>query len=171
VLDYGMKREFNAWLASLGASAPVHTMSELRAWNTAHAADGAIKFGQGFLDGADALDLEKDKARYEADRAKDKAFAGEQGIDAALAANKLDALIIPAGGASSIGALAGNPAIVVPFAMTANPGALPSDPPDAKTRPYGFSFLGAQCSEPKLLGLAYAFEQATHRRQTPKATP
>jgi amidase len=171
VLGYGMKRDLNAWLATLGAAAPVHTMTELREWNTAHAADGAIKFGQAFLDGADALDLEKDKARYEEDRAKDKDYAGAQGIDAALSANKLDALIIPGGGASSIGALAGDPAIVVPFAMVTNPGAPKSDPPDAKTRPFGFSFLGAQCSEPKLLALAYSFEQATHRRQTPKATP
>jgi amidase len=171
VLDYGMKRDLNAWFASLGPSAPVHSMSELRAWNTAHADAGAIKFGQAFLDGADAHDLEKDKARYDADRAKDKDFAGAQGIDAALTANKLDALIIPGSAASSIGALAGNPAIVVPWAMLTNPGAPKSDPPDAKTRPYGFSFLGAQCSEPKLLALAYAWEQATHKRTPPKATP
>jgi amidase len=43
---YGMKRDFNAWLKSLGPSAPVKTLTELRDWNTAHAKAGAIKFGQ-----------------------------------------------------------------------------------------------------------------------------
>jgi amidase len=170
VLGYGMKRDFNLWLASLGPSAPVKNMTELRAWNTAHAADGAIKFGQAFLDRADTWDMEKDRARYEADRAKDQSFARENGIDAALTANKLDALLIPGGGASSIGALAGYPAITVPFAMVANPRAPASDTPDT-SRPFGVSLLGGACSEPRLLALAFSFEQATHRRQTPKATP
>lgn len=170
VLGYGMKRDFNLWLASLGSSAPVKSLTELRAWNTAHAAFGAINFGQAFLDRADVWDLEKDKARYEADRAKDEAFSRAEGIDAAISANKLDALLIPGGGASSIGALAGYPAITVPFAMVSNPRAPASNTPD-KSRPFGVSLLGQACSEPKLLGLAFSFEQATHRRQTPKATP
>lgn len=170
VLGYGMKRDLNLWLASQGASGPVKSMTELRAWNTEHAPHGAIRFGQAFLDRADVWDLEKDKARYEADRAKDKAYAGENGIDAAITTNKLDALLIPGGGASSIGALAGYPAITVPFAMVSNPRAPASDAPD-KSRPFGVSLLGQACSEPKLLGLAFAFEQATHRRQAPKATP
>ena len=170
VLGYGMKRDFNLWLASQNGKAPVKTLTELRAWNTEHAPYGAIRFGQAFIDRADAWDLEKDKARYEADRAKDKSFAGENGIDAAITANKLDALLIPGGGASSIGALAGYPAITVPFAMVTNPRAPAADAQE-KSRPFGVSFLGQGCSEPKLLGLAFAFEQATHRRQTPKATP
>lgn len=171
VLGYGMKRDFNLWLASQGGHAPVKSLTELRTWNTEHAPYGAIRFGQAFIDKADNdWDLEKDKARYEADRAKDKSFAGENGIDAAITANKLDALLIPGGGASSIGALAGYPAITVPFAMVTNPRA-PAEEAQNKTRPFGLSFLGQSCSEPKLLGLAFAFEQATHRRQTPKATP
>ncbi len=71
VLKYGMKRDFNLWLATLGASAPVKTLAELRAWNTAHASRGAIKYGQANLDVSDEMDLEKDKARWEADRKKD----------------------------------------------------------------------------------------------------
>ena len=42
---YGMKRDFNNWLASLGPSAPVKTLTELRQWNLAHAKAGAIKYG------------------------------------------------------------------------------------------------------------------------------
>ena len=58
-----MKRDFNAWLASLGAAAPVKTLAELRAFNTAHANRNAIKYAQANLDRSDALDLEKDRAQ------------------------------------------------------------------------------------------------------------
>ena len=54
---YGMKRDFNAWLASLGPSAPVKTLTELREWNLAHAKAGAIRFGQSRLDISDEIDL------------------------------------------------------------------------------------------------------------------
>ncbi len=74
VLKYGMKRDFNLWLATLGASAPVKTLAELRAWNTAHASRGAIKYGQANLDVSDEMNVEKDKARWEADRKKDIAL-------------------------------------------------------------------------------------------------
>ena len=50
VFKYGMKRDFNAWLASLGPSSPVKTLTELREWNLAHRAEGAIKYGQAQLD-------------------------------------------------------------------------------------------------------------------------
>ena len=71
VLDYGMKRDFNKWLASLGPAAPVKSLTELREWNTAHERMGAIKYGQSQLDASDKIDLEKDKAKYEEDRARD----------------------------------------------------------------------------------------------------
>ena len=71
VLKYGMKRDFNKWLASLGPVAPVKSLTELREWNTAHEKMGAIKYGQGQLDASDKIDLEKDKAKYDEDRAKD----------------------------------------------------------------------------------------------------
>src|SRR5262249_24111589 len=61
--NYGMKRDFNAWLASLGPVAPVKTLTELRDWNTAHASMGAIKYGQSQLDASDKIDLEKDRAK------------------------------------------------------------------------------------------------------------
>ena len=63
VLWYGMKRDFNAWLASLGAAAPVKTLAELRAFNTAHANRNAIKYAQANLDMSDQIDLEKDRAQ------------------------------------------------------------------------------------------------------------
>ncbi len=92
VLHYGMKRDFNKWLASLGPAAPVKSLTELREWNTAHEKMGTIKYGQGQLDASDKIDLEKDKAKYEEDRARDILLAGTNGIDAAIKANNLDAL-------------------------------------------------------------------------------
>jgi amidase len=157
VLSYGMKRDFNRWLASLGTAAPVKTLSELREWNRAHERDGALRFGQNQLDAAARLDLEAVRPRYEADRARDLELAGRDGIDAALRANRLDALAFPAFYAASIAARAGYPTVIVPFA-----------PPTSTTLPLGVSFTGPACSEPRLIEIAYAFEQATRRRIAPR---
>ncbi len=63
VLKYGMKRDFNAWLATLGASAPVKTLTELREWNINHTSAGAIRFGQSQLDISDEMDVQERSAR------------------------------------------------------------------------------------------------------------
>ena len=62
VFKYGMKRDFNAWLATLGPNAPVKTLTELREFNLAHGARVAIKYGQSNLDISDEMDVEKDRA-------------------------------------------------------------------------------------------------------------
>ena len=165
VFKYGMKRDFNAWLASLGDRAPVKTLEELRAWNTAHEAAGALKYGQSQLDISDEIDLQADKARYQADRAKDVALAGREGIDAALSANRLDALLFPGNGGAAIAAKAGYPTVIVPFGMVPNTSAPAGF--DARPAPFGVSFTGTSCSEGRLIELAYAFEQATKRRIPP----
>ncbi len=170
VLRYGMKRDFNLWLESLGDTAPIKTLTELRAWNSEHEADGAIRYGQGRLDAADAVDLEKDKARYELNRAEDLQLARAEGLDAVLTEHNLDALVFPGTSGSNISARAGYPVVVVPFGMVINdaPGANGSE---EKTRPYGFSFVGGHCQDPKIIGIAYAFEQATKKRVPPPHTP
>jgi amidase len=56
VLKYGMKRDFNLWLASLGRAAPVASLTALREWNMAHAKEGALAYGQGELDISDEMD-------------------------------------------------------------------------------------------------------------------
>jgi amidase len=71
-----MKRDFNKWLFTLGPSAPVATLTALREWNLKHRAAGAIKYDQVRLDISDEMDVERDRARYEADRAKDIELAG-----------------------------------------------------------------------------------------------
>ena len=171
VLRYGMKREFNAFLKTLGAGAPVKSLTELREWNKAHEAQGAIRYGQRQLDLADAIDLDKDKARYDADRARDLLLSRDEGMDAPIKANMLDALMFPGSGATDIGTKAGYPAIAVPFGMVSNPNGPAGDPPDAKTMPFGVSFLSLACTEPRLFAIAYSFEQATKKRVPPKSTP
>jgi amidase len=172
VLRYGMKRDFNSWLATLGESAPVKTLTELRAWNEAHQRAGALKYGQASLNGSDSLDLEKDRARYEADRARDIRLNGEHGIDEVMNAMDLDALLFPGSGGAGIAARPGYPTVVVPFALVPNS----PNPPlpegfDPKPAPFGVSFTGMACSEPRLIELAFAFEQATRRRVPPPAAP
>ena len=169
---YGMKRDFNAWLASLGPSAPVKTLTELRNWNMAHAKAGAIRYQQSRLDISDEMDLVADKARYDADHAKDHRLSRDQGIDAVLKTHKLDAIITPGGSGAGVASRAGYPIIAVPFGMVPNAPNPPLPPGfSAKPAPFGVGFVGAQCSEPKLIELAYAFEQATKKRVPPSSAP
>ena len=172
VFKYGMKRDFNKWLESLGAAAPVKSLTELRKFNLAHAKAGAIKYGQSQLDISDEMDLEADHARYEADRAKDLRLAGEEGIDAALKKYNLDALIFPGQSGAAIAAKAGYPTVIVPFGTVPNSPAVPFPPGfDAKPAPLGVSFTGTACSEPRLIELAFSFERATKRRVPPPSFP
>jgi amidase len=170
---YGMKRDFNAWLASLGASAPVKTLTELRQWNLAHAKAGAIKYGQSRIDISDEMDLEADRARNLADVAKDQRLSRSNGIDAVLQANHLDAILTPAANGADLAARAGYPLLVVPFGMVPNEQRQSPFPADFHPlpAPFGVGFTGAACSEPRLFGIAYAFEQATKRRVPPPSTP
>ena len=169
---YGMKRDYNAWLASLGASAPVKTLREHIAWNNAHAKGGAIKYQQSRFDISDDIDLVADKARVDADDAKDKRLSRDQGIDGVLKAYNLDAFITPGGSGARIAATAGYPIIAVPYGMVANAPQTPFPAGfNARPAPFGVGFVGAQCSEPKLIEIAYAFEQATRKRVPPAATP
>jgi amidase len=182
-LKYGMKRDFNKWLSTLGPSAPVKTLSELRAWNQAHVNQGAIKYGQYTLDISDEMDVEADKARYEHDRKKDIELGGTHGIDEVMKANRLDAIMFPGSGGTTIVDKPGYPGVIVPFGMVPNrptgqfggvataPG--PAFPKDfnAKPVPFGVSFAGMACSEGRLIGIGYAFEQATKRRVAPPDLP
>jgi amidase len=171
-LAYGMERDFNKWLASLGAAAPVKSLAELRKWNTEHQKMGAIKYGQSLLDISDAMDLDLFKARYESDRANDIRLSATHGIDEVMKSQNLDALLFPGPGGASIAARPGYPTVIVPWAMVPNaPQTAFPESFKALPQPYGVSFTGMACSEPTLLKLAYAFEQATKKRVPPLSTP
>jgi amidase len=178
VFKYGMKRDFNAWLESLGAAAPVKTLTALRLWNVAHQRAGAIKYGQALLDISDEMNVGADRARYQADRDKDIRLSATEGIDAVMKANQLDAMLFPGTSSASIAAKPGYPTVFVPYGF-AQPGSGPgggggrgeSAYPEGfnpKPSPTGVSFTGMACGEPKLIEIAYAFEQATKKRVPPK---
>ena len=171
-LAYGMERDFNKWLASLGTAAPVKSLKELREWNAAHQKGGAIKYGQSLLDISDAMDLELFRERYESDRAKDIFLSATHGIDEVMNANKLDALLFPGSIGANIAARPGYPSVIVPFGFVPN-APTPAFPESFKASPspFGVTFTGLACSEPSLLRIAYAFEQATKKRVAPPKMP
>jgi amidase len=172
VLKYGMKRDFTTWLRSLGDTAPVSTLAELREWNVKHQSRGAIKYDQANLDISDEMDPVKDRPRWEADRKKDIHLGGAHGIDEVMKAQSLDAILFPGASGAAIAARPGYPTVIVPFALVAN-APTPAFPAgfDARPIPYGVSFTGMACSEPRLIELAYAFEQASKKRQPPASVP
>jgi amidase len=173
VFKYGFKRDFNAWLASLGPGAPVKTLTELRQYNLANQPRNAIKYNQEQFDISDEMDLVADRARYEASRSKDVFVARTHGIDEAMSVNNLDALLFPGLGGQGISAMAGHPTIIVPFGTIPNALTNPELPAGFNAVParYGVSFAGTACSEPRLIEIAYAFEQATKRRVPPPQFP
>ena len=175
VFKYGMKRDFNKWLESLGPAAPVKTLTELRQWNVAHQRAGSIKYGQALLDISDEMNVQTDRTRYLADREKDLRLSAANGIDAVMKKYQLDALLFPGPGSAAIAAKPGYPTVIVPFGLVPNAPTPPAPPfPDgfaAKPSPFGVGFTGLACSEPRLIELAYAFEQATKRRVPPPSAP
>jgi amidase len=173
VLMFGQKRDLNNYLATR-PDAPVHTLSDIIAFNDAHAAV-ALKYGQAIFQAADQLDTSPgsaDTARYLADRAQDLAltrgglnavFDGPDGIRGTQ--DDFDAILFPQNRGAAAPAKAGFPSIVVPGGFVA-PVA-----PVVNPTPFGVTFTGRAFGEPRLVGIAYAFEQATKLRRPPASTP
>ena len=169
VLLYDFKHDLNAYLATRKGLA-VHNLAELIAFDKAHAAQEMPWFGQDEFIAAQAKGPLTDKVYRDA-LAKDQRLAGPEGIDAAMKKYKLDALLAPTtgpawttdlvngdhvtGGSSSPAAVAGYPDITVPAGFV-------------HCLPVGMSFFANKWSEPTLIGIAYAFEQATHVYQPPQ---
>jgi amidase len=144
-------------------------LTELREYNREHAASrGTLRYGQAVLDVSDEMDLEEDRDRFRADLAKDRWLARDHGLDVPLERNALDAVIFPSWLGELIHAKSGYPSVSVPFALIPNRLEPPaSEDFHARPLPQGITFAGPACSEPRLLALAYAFEQATRRRVPP----
>ena len=169
VLLYQFKQGVNAYLATR-KGLKVHTLADLIAFDKAHAAEEMPWFGQELFIAAQAKGPLTDKA-YRQAIAKLQKLAGPEGIDAAMNANHLDALLAPAqdpawpidlvngdpGLPSAYGpaAVAGYPSITVPAGFVHG-------------LPVGMLFFGRKWSEPTLIGIAYAYEQATHARHNPR---
>jgi amidase len=173
VLMYGQKHDLNNYLADR-PDAPVHTLGDIIAFNNAHAAV-ALKYGQAIFLAADQLDTSPgsaDTQRYLADRARDLAltrtgldavFNGPDGIEGTD--DDFDAILFPQNRGAGAPAKAGYPSIVVPG------GFVPPVAPVVSPTPFGVTFSGRAFSEPRLIALAYAFEQATKHRQEPASAP
>ena len=183
VLMYGQKKDLNDYLRDHHPNAPVRTLSEIIAFNAAHPVpEIALKYGQAIFLAADQLDTDPDSAdtqRYRADRAKDLALT-RTGLDAVFngpdgkkgTRDDFDAILFPRNNGAGAPAKAGYPSIVVPggFAPAV---ANPPFPVDFEPEPvpFGVTFSGRAFSEPTLIALAYAFEQATKHRVPPASTP
>ena len=173
VLKYGFKRDINGWFASLRGTAQVQNLTELRRWNVDNEVRGTLRYAQHSMDVSDEMDLssEEDLRRYESDRAKDVLLAGERGFDATLERDDLDALFFVGSRANGFLAKAGYPSVTIPFGMVNNTAGDPEAYPEGfmpKPAPLGVTFAGTACSDPRLVALAYAFEQITKRRVPPE---
>jgi amidase len=185
VLAYGQKAHLNAYMVDR-PNAPVHTLAEIIAFNNAFPDPAiALKYGQAIFNFAESLDTSPgsaDTIRYMQDRQKDleltrtgldAVFNGPDGVKGTR--DDFDAILFPRNFGAGAPAKAGYPSIVVPggFAPVPNP-APPNNFPAGFTpepAPFGVTFSGRAFSEPKLIALAYAFEQATKHRVPPESTP
>lgn len=173
VLLYGFKHDLEQYLAGLGPLAPMRSLADIVAFNSAH--PEATRYGQSIALAAVQLDTSPgsdDTRRYERDRRRDlelfrgaleRAFAGPDGLPDT--GDELDALFFPANFGADAPARAGFPSLTVPGRFL--------DPTTAvvNPHPFGITFCGPAWSEPRLIALGYAFEQATRYRQTPASTP
>jgi len=173
VLLYEFKADLNAYLASRGATSQVRTLADVIAFNEREKAREMPFFGQEIMHMAQAKGPLTEKAYRDA-RAKSLRMSGREGIEAVMAAHRLDAVVAPTGnlpwsidllvgdhflgGSSTAAAVAGYPSISVPAGY-------------AFGLPVGISFMGRAWSEPTLIKLAFAFEQGTKQRKPPRFLP
>jgi amidase len=170
VLLYEFKTGLNAYLAGVDPKLPVHSLEELIAFNEKHKEREMPYFGQETLIRAQAKGPLTEKPYLDA-LEKCRRLSRAEGIDAVMNQHKLDALVAPSGGpapktdlvhggrsvggSSGAAAIAGYPNITVPAG-------------ESFGLPLGVSFFGRAWSEPALIRIAFAFEQATRARRAPK---
>lgn len=173
VLLHEFKADVNAYLAGLGPDAPVRSLAEIIAFNRRHADEEMPYFRQERLEAAEARGPLSEPAYLAARRAA-RRLSREDGIDRVMDAHRLDAVVAPTGGpawvtdlvngdhfggsSSAYAAAAGYPSITVPAGYVFG-------------LPVGISFFGRAWSEPTLIRIAFAFEQATRHRRPPRYLP
>lgn len=155
VLLYEFKTDLNKYLAARGAK--YKTLADLIKFNDENKDRELGLFGQEIFIDAEKRGALTDKKYLDA-LANVKRAAREEGIDAVLAKDKLDAICSPTTGQTwAIAATAGYPYITVPAGF--------------KDNPLGLSFYGRAFSEPQLIKYAFAFEQKTKARRVPEYLP
>lgn len=169
VLTYEFKRDLNLYLESLGSTAPIKSIDDVYSFINQYLIDnpdpnGPFKYGKVRIDTSRLIDLSPtsaDTLKYLQDRALDLKNSQTLGIDKFLAENGLDAILYSGTAGAGIGAKAGYPTVIVQAGyQTLN-----------NLNPLGISFLGKAYQEDKLLGYAYAYEQASLVRLAPSSTP
>jgi amidase len=171
VLNYEFKTNINRYLATLGPAARVKTLAEIIAFNEAHRDREMPFFGQERLVMSEAT-TSLDAPEYRTAVAAIQRATRADGIDALMDRHQLDAIVAPTAGpawltdhirgdrfdggdSAGTAAIAGYPDISVPMGLVSG-------------LPVGLSFFGRAWSEPTLLKIAYAYEQATKRREPPR---
>jgi amidase len=170
VLLYEFKADLNAYLDGLGPEAPVKTLEEIIAFNTAHASEEMPFFRQDLFERAQAKGPLTEPEYLDALKTNHR-LGRDDGIDAVMREHDLDALVMPtggpaflidhvngdshSGGSASPAAIAGYPAITVPAGY-------------AMGLPVGVTFMGRAWSEMTLIRLAHAFELAAEVWQAPR---
>ena len=171
VLQYEFKADLNKYLATRGSK--YKTLEELIKFNEENKEKELKPFGQElFIESQKKAGLD-DKA-YLDSLAKIKKATQQDGIDAVMAKEKLDAIVAPTSGASwSIAAVAGYPYVTVPLGLRDIPASTNAagNPVPASVAATGMAFFGKPFSEPLLIKYAYAFEQKTKGRVTPQFLP
>lgn len=173
VLLYEFKSDLNAYLASLGPRVRRQTLKELIDFNEKNRDREMPYFGQEIFEKAEKKGPLTEKAYLDA-LEKNRRLSRKEGIDKTMDEHKLDALVAPTsgpatlidlvngdygvGGSSTLPAIAGYPHVTVPAGW-------------AFGLPVGISFFGRAWSEPTLIKIAYAFEQATRQRKPPRFLP
>jgi amidase len=175
VLHYEFKADLNKYLKSLSDGARVHSMEDVIKFNEENNDKVMPYFGQEHMLTAQEKPSLSDK-KYKDALAKNHMYARSKGLDAAMRKHKLDALVMPSGGpawtidlingdssnwdmeSTSPAAVAGYPHITVPAGHVFG-------------LPVGLSFIARAWQEPMLIQFAYAFEQATQLRRTPRFLP
>jgi amidase len=173
VFLYELKADVNAYLTRLGPGAPVRSLKDIIDFNERNAEKEMPYFGQDLFLKSEAKGPLTTPEYIEA-LAKNHRLARTEGIDALMDKHRLDAIVAPtggpawltdlingdhvAGGSSNAAAVAGYPNINVTAGFSYG-------------LPVGISFFGRAWSEPTLIRLAYAFEQATNVRLAPRFLP
>jgi amidase len=174
VLNTELKVDLNAYLATTPPAVKSRTLADVIAFDTAHADRELALFGQDTFLKAEVT-KGPDDPDYKAARSTSLRIAGQDGIDAMMAKDHLDALVCPTvapawkidavngdqfggAGAGVMAAVAGYPHLTVPMGAVMG-------------LPVGISFMGPAWSEARLLGFGYAYEQASKTKVTPRFLP
>ncbi|MBV9376077.1 MAG: amidase, partial [Alphaproteobacteria bacterium] len=165
VFVYELKRDLNLYLRDWAAGAGVASLADIIAFNAEHA-DRALRFGQDIFLAAEATRGDLSELEYVSARQMDLRASRTLGLDAYMDEHRLDAVLFPAMAGAAIAAKAGYPSVQVPAGFIS--GVRDKQTPDY---PYGATFTGRAWSEPTLLRLAYAFEQASQARRPPPGLP